>query len=266
MGLNIYPVTIRGVSPTIHCLLSRPSHEERSTPTVVYFHALNGSRNQVFQGRYVGLAEAIKELGCNLFSVDLRAHGERRVDKNRPALENLMKIIHHKEQNPFAGAITDFSKIFEFLINKRIAHPAKIAVIGLAWGGMHAMYALKHERRLRCAVAILPVCKITSLVEFRGLKNSSLITQYEPLNYINKIAPKPLLMITGEKDNRADPIYASKLYEQLKPEYQSAGAQENLAYCMKLGGGHVYDPSMTDMVVDWLNKHLLVEEERPSLD
>ncbi len=268
MGLNIFPVTIRGVTPAIHGLLCRPGHEHRSLPTVLYFHGLNGTRNQIFQDRYVEFARTISGLGCNLLSVDLRAHGERRENKERPAIENMMKIITHKEKNPFDGAFEDIKVIVDFLIDKKITLPGKLAVTGLAWGGMHAMYALKSERRVSCAIALLPVCKITSLIEFKGLVKNALVQKHEPFNFVEKVAPKPLLLVTGEKDTRADPRYAAMMYEKLYPEYLSAGADKNLAYTMMLGTGHAYDPRLADWVVKWLNEHILVDdkEKSPVLD
>ncbi len=266
MPLHIYPVTIRSVSPPIQCLLSRPTPEFRANPTILYFHGLNGTRNQVFQDRYVEFAEAVQKLGCNLLSVELRAHGERRENKELPAIDNMMKILSYKEKNPFDGAILDIKKTIDFIIEKQIALPGQIAVAGLSWGGMHALFALKCERRIRCGLALLPVCKIKSMVEFRGFKTHALIDKYEPLNFIEKIAPKPLLMITSDRDTRSDPRFAGELYEKLYPEYLSEGASEKLAYYMLLNWGHAYHPKMTEMAMEWFKKYLLVEPESPRFD
>ncbi|RJP23320.1 MAG: hypothetical protein C4527_20435 [Candidatus Omnitrophota bacterium] len=266
MPLHIYPVIIRSVSPPIQCLLSRPTPEFRSAPTILYFHGLNGTRNQVFQDRYVEFAEAMQKIGCNLMSVELRGHGERREKKEMPAIDNMMKIITHKELNPFDGAVLDIRKIIEFIIEKGIAPPSEIAVSGLSWGAMHALYAMKTERRIRCGLALLPVCKITALVEFRGLEGHPLIAQYEPLNFIEKVAPKPLLMITAEKDTRADPRFAGYLYEKLYPEYVAEGAGDKLAYYMLLNNGHAYHPKMTEMAAEWFKQHFLIEQEGPKFE
>ncbi len=266
MPLHIYPVIIRSVSPPIQCLLSRPTSEFRSIPTIIYFHGLNGTRNQIFQDRYVEFAEAIQKIGCNLLAVELRGHGERREKKELPAIDNVMKIITHKELNPFDGAMEDIRKIIEFIIEKKITPPGEIAVAGLSWGAMHALYALKMERRIRCCLALLPVCKITSLIEFRGLEGNSLIQKYDPLNFIEKIAPKPLLLVTTEKDTRADPRYATQLYEKLYTEYVAEGAGDKLAYTMILKTGHAYHPKMTQLAVDWFRKHFLIEHEGPRFE
>jgi len=266
MPLHIYPVTIFSVDPPIHCLLSRPTAEARNAPTVIYFHGLNGTRNQVFQDKYVEFAEAIQEIGCNLLSVELRAHGDRREKKELTAVDNLMKIISHKELNPFDGALEDIRRIIEFVIEKSIAPPGDIAVAGLSWGAMHALFAIKQERRIRCGVALLPVCKITSLVEFRRLSHQPVIQKFEPLSYVEKIAPTPLLILTAEQDHRSDPRYAGELYEKLVPEYEAAGALDKLAYALLLGVGHAYDSRMAQMAKTWFKAHLLTEVEEPKFD
>lgn len=261
MALHIYPVTIQSVSPFIHCLLSRPTPESKICPTLVYFHGLNGTRNQIFQDRYVEFAESIKNLGFNLFSVDLQCHGDRRLHLERPGIENFLKLIMSKEINPFDAALKDIIATTDFLINKDIAVPGKIAVAGLSWGGMHALYALKIERRISCGIAMLPVCKISSMIEFSKLAGDPIIEKYEPLTYVEKIAPKPLLILTTEKGLRSDPKYASELYEKLRLEYKAGNAEQNLAYSMILGAGHAYHPQMSIMVCDWLRKHLLKEPD-----
>ncbi|MDP8245049.1 MAG: alpha/beta fold hydrolase [Candidatus Hinthialibacter antarcticus] len=265
MALHVYPVTIGQISPPIHGLLSRPSAKDRTLPTLIYYHGLNGSRNQAFQDRYLILAEAIQALNCNLLSVDLRAHGERRADKNVPAVENFIRLLSDKEKNPFEGALADVKRTVDFVIEKKIALPQQIGVIGLSWGGTHVLYALKNERRIRCGISLLPVCSIGSLLEFRAMKEHPLIKEFEPLNYIKSLAPKPLLMITGEKDKRAEPRFASDLFQELEIEYGDAGAADRLAYAMLLNAGHAYDERMTDIVVNWIQEYLIPEADGPNL-
>jgi dienelactone hydrolase len=260
MGLHLYPVTIQSVSPPIPSLLSRPTPENRSRPTLVYFHGLNGSRNQIFQDKYVEFAEAIQQLGCNLFSGDLRNHGERRENKEKPAIDNILKDLTQNGKNPFDGAIKDIQAILDALVDKQIAIPGKIAVAGLSWGAMHAMYALKTDRRVKGCIAMLPVCKITSMLEFQHMEGNALIQKYEPLNFVESIAPKPLLMLTAEKGVRSDPRYAIELFNSLRAEYREAEAEKRLAYNMILGAGHAYHSQMTQLAVNWL-KHYLLEEE-----
>ncbi|MBI1389141.1 MAG: alpha/beta fold hydrolase [bacterium] len=265
MGLHIYPVTIKQISPPIHGLLARPDKVDRTLPTLIYYHGLSGTRNQAFQERYMELAEALMDLGCNLLAVDLRGHGERRADRQMPAVECFIKLLSDRKNNPFDGALEDAKRTVDFAIERKIAHPSHIGVIGLSWGGMHVLYALKAERRIRCGVALLPVCKIASLQEFRPFKDNALIQQYEPLTFATGIAPKPLLIVSGEKDKRADPAFTAEYYQQLMPEYEKLNKQDRLAYAMLLDASHAYDSRMTDMTIGWLKEYLMPEDEKPSI-
>ncbi|MFB3785191.1 MAG: alpha/beta hydrolase family protein [bacterium] len=257
MGLHLYPIIIRGVNPPVAGLLSRPTEEFRPLPTVIFFHGLNGSRSQVFQGRYQELAEALQRLECNLLSVELRGHGERRENKTQPAAQNLLRVIAHRTLNPFAGAMEDIAKIVEFTAEKKIAPPEAIAVAGISWGALSVFYALHQEPRVLGGIALLPVCRITDLLEFRRLQGKAAVEQYDPIHFTSGIAPKPLLFITGEKDTRANPRYASELYERLLPDYEAAGAASRLAYIMLPGAGHAYIPAMTAAVADWIKTNLV---------
>lgn len=265
MALHIYPVTIRSVSPPIQCLLSRPTTEFRCTHTIIYFHGLNGTRNQIFQDRYMEFAEAMQEIDCNLLSIELPYHGERRKDKETPAVQNMLKVIGSEERNPFVCAIEDIQKIIDFIVEKKITRPGEVGVVGLAWGATNALYALRKERRIRCGVVLLPVCKISSLVEFRTLAGQPIVEEYEPLNYVQKIAPKPLLFVTGEQDSRANPVYASELYFKLQKEYEEANIPDKLAYTMLAGVAHAYDSQMSELAKEWFKKYLLGGEGGPSL-
>lgn len=257
MGLHIYPATIRGVDPPISCLLSRPKPEFRTAPTVVYFHGLNGTRNQIFQDRFLAFAEMVKEIGCNLLSAELRAHGDRREDREKTAMENFVRGLRNKENNPFAGALADIRRIMEFIAEKKIAPPGRVAVCGMSWGALHAMYAMKIARSLRCGLALLPVGRIGAMMEFRKLAETPLIQKYEPLNFLRGLAPAPLLMLTAERDQRVDCRHAGELYERLLEEYEAAGAANRLVYKMLLGAGHAYDPRMTGYAREWFENFLL---------
>jgi dienelactone hydrolase len=226
---------------------------------VIYFHGLNGTHNQIFQDRYVDLAKAMQKMSCNLLSVELRYHGERRENKEVSAVQNMLNHFTDKQLNPFRGALQDIGKIVDFVEEKKIARPGEIAVVGLAWGATHALYAMKIDPRIRCGVGLLPVCKITGLVEFRQFNGHPLIEQYEPIHFVNNLAPKPLLLVTGEKDTRTNPIHANQLYDKLSVEYKMKKATNRLAFSMLLDVGHRYDSRMTDLSCAWLKKYLLVE-------
>lgn len=264
MGLHLYPVIIRGVHPPIPGLLSRPTEEFRPLPTVIFFHGLNGSRRQVFQGRYQELALALQTLECNLLSVELRGHGERRENKAQPAAQNLLRTLAHRAMNPFAGAMEDIAKIVEFVAEKKIAPPEAIAVAGISWGALSVFYALHQESRVTGGIALLPVCRITELLEFRRLQGKEIVEPYDPIHFTADVAPKPLLFITAEKDTRANPRYSGELYESLLPDYEAAGAAGRLAYIMLPGAGHAYHPAMTPAVVNWIRTYLVLEKKPPA--
>ena len=256
MGLHVYPVSIQSVHPPIRCLWSRPSPEFRTGPTVIYFHGLNSNRNQIFQETYLPLAEAIQALHYNLFAVELRHHGERRANKESTAVQNWLTEFAKNASNPFADTLTDLHAIVDFLLEKKIATPDRIAVTGLSWGAMHALYALTAEPRIHTGVALLPVCQIRSLIELKPLAHHPLLQQYEPLHYVKGLAPKPLLFVTAQNDTRAQPQHALALYRQLQTEYQQIGAETHLAYSMILGATHAYHPQLTERTTYWLRQHL----------
>lgn len=253
MALHISPLLIHGVK----CLLSRPTKDDRCLPTVIYLHSLNGNRDQIFLDRYQGFAEAMKSLKCNLLSVELPGHGDRRKDRDIPASLILTKLLCRDEDNPLLCFEEDIKKIVDFMLKEPIAPSGGIAVVGMGWGAMNGLYALRRERRIRCGALISPVCTIAGLMEFRHLQGHPIVEKYEPLNYVEKIAPKPLLFITGEKDMRANPLFASQMYQKLEPEYAALGAASQLSYIMLAGANHIYNDDITALVVDWFKKYLL---------
>ncbi len=261
MDLQLFPLTIRSVHPPIPCLLSRPKEELRSAATVIYFHSLNGARDQIFKDRYLEFALAMRTIGCNLLSIELPCHGERRKNVKISPMQNILHGIGSDTQNPFACIIEDTHKIIDFLIEKRIARVGEIGIAGMAWGAVNAFCALCNEPRIRCSVLFLPVCRISSMTEFRPLKGQAIVEQFEPMNYVKNIAPKPLLFITGEKDQRANPQYTSELYQKLLPEYEAIHAREKLAYKMLLGVAHQYESQMTALAIEWFNKYLFIGKQ-----
>lgn len=259
MSLHLFPVTIGKIDPPIHGILSQPEQKLRTLPTVIYFHGLNGTRNQPFQDRYRGIAELFQQRQVNFLSVDLREHGERRHRKHGTPTENILHMLKEGDANPIEQAFEDFQRLVEFVIEKQIARPPHIGAMGLSWGALHAMYALQQEEQIQTAVALLPVCCIHSLVEFRKFHNHPKVMPYEPLEFLRTLAPKPLLMITAEKDTRSRASYASDLYHQLLEDYRRAAAEENLIYAMMLDHGHSFHQRMTELTNDWIDRFLVAD-------
>ncbi len=175
--------------------LYRPRHESSAQRGGVIF--LHGGGPQAKDGVIsIQLSRLMARAGWTVLSIDYLHWGER----NTGLLETYSEVEKHERlyNQPAAylefvtQTVKDVSRGYDFLVRERNADPDRIALVGFSRGAQLAMIAGGAERRLAAV----------------GLVHGGHFDFYEdghraaacPANYIDRISPRPLLMINGEND------------------------------------------------------------------
>lgn len=122
----------------------------------------------------------------------------------------------------FLGAFSDAQEALSILIRKKEIDAKKVAIIGHSFGGLLALHTAYVSEKVKAVVALCPVANLekdfsksrTKMVLKRGLPYVSGLTMtkalkewntltkhYDPINYINKLSPRPFLLLHGDKDD-----------------------------------------------------------------
>jgi len=121
----------------------------------------------------------------------------------------------------FLGAINDTQEALTVLSHRRDLDVSRLAVVGHSFGGLIATCVASRNDMIRAAIALCPVSSLredltwrhTKIILRRGLpfvsglkmpralrEWASLAEDYDPIDFVGRISPRPFLLIHGDKD------------------------------------------------------------------
>ena len=131
--------------------------------------------------------------------------------------------------------------------------PARIACVGLSWGGTHAMWTTALDDRIATAV----VSGAFGLFADTLIESDECPCQVVPgllpvadlPDIVSLIAPRPLLLQSGLADQHATPDVVAEAYALVQRAYAVAGAPDAVELD-QFAGGHVFrvDPALDERV------------------
>ncbi|MBN2851767.1 MAG: prolyl oligopeptidase family serine peptidase [Clostridia bacterium] len=165
--------------------------------------------------------------------------------------------------------ILDAIRCIDYLETRDDVIKGEYGMTGISGGGTSTIYASVLDERIK---ACAPVCCVsnalhhileenyTSCPETAGFEYHKYALDSEML--LNLLAPKPLLLVGGEKDEVLDYKLAVKSMEYVKKTYSLYEKQENAQYFMDSLSGHEYSLDMICEVTAFFNRYLKKQEKR----
>ena len=131
------------------------------------------------------------------------------------------------------GELNDIQVSYEYLIDRPDVNPKKIAILGWSMGGaLSILYAAENEKIKavisECAYDSFDNTLGVSVEHFTGLpafpfadiikffmerKLGFSLDEYDPINSISQISPRPILIVSGGKDSTVDPSGGQNLFD-----------------------------------------------------
>lgn len=184
-------------------------------PTIIFCHGLGANKSD-----FIDLAHHLVHHGYHAFLFDLRAHGESKGSRCSLGL--------HEQR--------DLSAAIEYLIIREDSDPDKIGVYGFSLGGAIALMQAAHDQRIAAIVADSTFASLKeqvahTLSTFYHIPPSLFMPlasflyriyfmesmdQVSPIKSVNKISPRALMLIGGEKDTQIPPSSIKKLFGAAK--------------------------------------------------
>ncbi|MBS7623648.1 alpha/beta fold hydrolase [Candidatus Bathyarchaeota archaeon] len=167
----------------------------------------------------------------------------------------------------FVGALDDALKAVSVLSSREDVDINNLAVIGHSFGGLVAIHVAAVDNRLKAAVALCPVASITEhlteadrdtilkrglpfvsgLTASRAKKQWRILAQrHDPTQYVDKLSPRPLLLIHGDRDDIIPLDCSKRLFSK---------AQEPKELLIIKDGDHLFSgrhQAVKEKVVSWL--------------
>jgi dienelactone hydrolase len=196
-------------SQKVPALLSIPKKEGGPFPVVILLHGYGGDKDDLMEA-----AEPLAQRGYAAVAIDAQYHGERKVEgKNMYSSDTEMTI------QAFAQTIIDVRRLIDHLETRDDVDASRIGLVGGSMGALLGTIASGVDSRIDVAVLIvgggnmslmISESQLSRVIEIRSeLAHAGRSIEDEardlecidPINYIDLISPRPVLMINGRNDD-----------------------------------------------------------------
>lgn len=251
-----YAVGFRGGdNALVPGLLTVPlsSRKGEKRPCIILLHGLGGNKSNVF---LIGVALARR--GYASFAIDIAGHGERPKIEGKAVFDLSLPQMRRLS----AQTVLDLRRAVDFLGARPEIDRARIGFVGISLGGIVGSVFVAEEPRVRAAVLWAAGGDWGGLItrsahpfaqRFRktGVTDPAKIAHemadVEPTRYIAQFAPRPLLLINGDRDTVVPRASTDALYRAAREPKQMVFLQ----------GGHIPDLSaMLAQTLDWLVQNM----------
>lgn len=222
-------------------------------PTIFLQHGWSGSK-----ATQVVTAQALACAGFRVLVPDALRHGDRDAFPSYEAPEASAHFWQILETQ-----VDDFGRIAEEAIRLGLSDPDRIGVTGNSMGGMIAACATARYGWVKVAAVMNGSgCLLHTYEEFlaaapqaeRSAEAEARLRAIDPEGQIDRIAPRPVLLIHGERDTVVPVTGVQRFAELAGPAYAACPERLKLTVIPRLD--HYVTVGMVDEVRNWFVRYL----------
>lgn len=236
-------------------ILPKQSSEER-LPCVILMHGLGGDK-RMFQMLWGSLTRA----GFALFAIDAQYHGERKPSDDIP----FFGMYPYRSRDALIQTVIDLRRGVDYLQTRQEIDPNRIGYIGASMGGIIGSMFAGGDERVKAPVLLVAggdwkiLMERSTLSMWRDAARNNpqqmqealrVMDVVDPVNWVGRIAPRPVLFINGDADDVV-PVDSNKAL------HNAAGEPKKIVWYK---GGHVPPPTdwltVIGEITRWLDTHL----------
>lgn len=231
-----------------------PKHTEKPYKTIVFYHGWSSSKEvQLMRGMILA------SFGYQLILPDSINHGERgTVDYSAPE-----EVVKHFWPTVLKN-IDEYGKIRDYAIENFHASKDGMGVSGNSMGGFTASGIFTYNPEVSTAVILNGSANWTGAnFIFKELVDGQLpdwlkeeekkINQIDPMNHLDKIVDRPLLMLHGEADSVVDIKSQREFYDTASALYSDKDKINLIEYTNL---NHIVSTSMMEESVKWFKEFI----------
>jgi dienelactone hydrolase len=251
-------------------------------PCTILLHPTGQSKDYVaqLQARYA-------QKGYISVAIDARYHGARE-DPELHYQDALVRAWKDGIERPFLlDTVWDLIRLLDYLETREDVDPHRIGVTGYSLGGMHSWFLAAADIRIAAAAPMAGVqsfayaiasgkfqARVDSIprifhvaaadAEVTGITKEvvqsvwkrllpGMLERYDASASLPVIAPRPLLVVTGEEDPRCPLPGVLVAAQRAREAYASAGAPAEMELFIQPGIGHVCTMQMLQKVEEFFD-------------
>lgn len=266
-----------GVDMVVPGVLLIPKGLTRPAPVIVGLHGHGSSKESVCtqqtHGQYVGPMLARK--GYVVAAIDAYFNGER-VGKG-PGGENdrgaggqeasLFKLNLWLGRTLWGMMLRDEQCLLDYLQTRPEIDPGRVGATGMSMGCTRAWWLAAIDERVKAVVGVACFTRYSEVIAHGDLRRHgiyyfvpSVLAHFDTEAIYALVAPRPMLMLSGDEDGGAPLDGIEVLERKLKAVYGLYGHPERFRSVVYEGTGHEYLPEMKVEMVAWFERFLPVTE------
>jgi dienelactone hydrolase len=255
---------------------------------VVVLHGTGGNKE--------GQLPLLRDLAAKGFitvAIDARYHGERsKAGKGSEEYQQaILRAFRQQREHPFFfDTVWDVMRLIDYLASRDDVDPKRIGLIGFSKGGIETYLAAAVDERIACAVPCIGVqsfcwaldhdmwrSRISTIqTAFDSAAKESNITapdsafvrkfydrvtpgiyeKFDGPSMLPLIAPRPLLTINGDSDDRTPLPGLKDCTDAAQQAYRAAGAEDHFVIRIQEKTGHKVTPESQQIANEWLVRWL----------
>ena len=260
-----------GVDMTVPGILTLPKNRKGPLPVVVGMHGHSGSKDEYLPNpaNERSLGWMLIQRGFAVAAIDGYFNGERVFQGPRGKGErdaggqelSLFKLHLWQGRTLWGMMLRDEQCLLDYLDTRPELDKNRIGATGMSMGCTRAWWLAAIDDRPQ---AIVGVACFTRYSELLAHSSSHGIYYFVPgiLKHFDTeaifacVAPRPMLMLSGDQDRNAPPDGIEVLEKKLAAVYTLHGKPENFQSVLYQNTGHEYLPEMRIAMVAWFERHL----------
>ncbi len=239
----------------IPAILLKPKNKEGLLHTIILYHGWSSNKESQRIRAFV-----LCSLGYQVIIPDGIHHGERGLlnyDEASNVRDYFWPVVFNN--------LEEAENIIQTSIENYNANPETISVMGHSMGGFTSAGIFTHNPKVKAMIVVNGSCnwlhtnaifkenpafKVTG--DYEELEKK--IELLDPMNNLEKIINRPVLLLNGEADNVV-PLSSQKIfYEKIKPMYKD---QKGINFIKYPNLGHFVTTGMMEDTAKWLGDIVL---------
>ena len=209
-GYELYYVTFRSVhNQKVTALLTVPKTSAEPLPVIILMHGA-GDRKTV---DYIETGnDYFLKSGYAVLRLDIANHGDRFVDDYDFSFTDGYR---YWTRDIVIQTVFDLRRAIDFIQTRKELDADRIGYYGISLGGIIGTIFCGVEPRVKVPVIALGGGGMHLMFGMDALSDDTkdYLSMMEPNNFVEKISPRPLLMINAENDDIVPPMMSKLMYK-----------------------------------------------------
>ena len=191
-------------------LLTLPANDSLSAPAVIFLHGVGDSKNV----DYIRTGtKYLVDAGYAVLRIDIANHGERKIHDYNFDLADGLK---YWTRDVMTQTVFDLRRGIDFLLSCPEIDGDRIGFFGISLGGIIGTVFCGVDERVKVPVIALAGGGLNLMFGAKALNRETAIylSIIDPVNFVDNIAPRPLLMLNASNDEIVPPVTTKLLYKK----------------------------------------------------